>query len=370
MPLPVTLLATMVQGGRGGIHRYVAELARCLAVDPGIDLTVACLRGDEGLFAGLRTATRRPWPGGGLGDFARTLWAERAPAGGVLHAPSYRRIPWTPGGACVATVHDLAPLHLPEKFGRARQQFLKRVVPIGLRRCTHLLTVTEHTKRDLIDAFAIPPERITVTANGIDHARFRPSDRDAALANVRRWQPTLRDDYVLYTARIEHPGKGHVPLLDAWAILRGRHRDLPQLVFAGAAVERADEVFAHARWLGIDVLVTGFADDAVLPDLYRACRLFVFPSLYEGFGLPPIEAMACGAPVASSRCAALAETAGPAAELDPTSPEQMADVIGRLLDDAGARAALVSAGREWAARFTWEATATATAAVYRQALAG
>ncbi len=356
----------MVQGGRGGIYRYVIELARRLAAMPDIDLSLDCVRGEEHLFDGLRLIPAPRWARSGAFDLARVQLATRAPAGGVLHAPSYRRVPWRAGGACVATVHDLAPLHMPEKYGFLRHQFLKRVVPVGLRRCDRILTVTEHTKADLVQAFAIDPQRIVVTPNGIDHARLCPGDRATSLAALRTWKPQLADDFVLYAARVEHPGKGHVALLDAWARLAVKRRDLPQLVFAGAAVERADEVFAHAAALGLAPLHTGFAPEALLPDLYRACRLFVFPSRYEGFGLPPVEAMACGAAVASSRAGALAETTGPAAMLDPADPEQMATMIERLLDDDAERFRLAAAGQAWAARFDWDATARATAAVYRE----
>ena len=355
----------MIQGGRGGIYRYVIELARRLAAMPGIALSLDCVRGDEHLLGGLALRPVSRWARAGACDLARVQLATRAPAGGVLHAPSYRRVPWRAGGACVATVHDLAPLHMPEKYGFLRHQFLKRLVPVALRRCDRILTVTEHTKADLVDAFAIDPQRIVVTPNGIDHARLRPGDRAAALAALRTWKPQLAEDFVLYASRIEHPGKGHVALLDAWARLAAPGRDLPQLVFAGAAVERADEVFAHAAALGLKPLHVGFVPEALLPEIYRACRLFVFPSRYEGFGLPPVEAMTCGAAVASSRAGALAETAGPAAVLDPDDPEQMAATIGRLIDDGDERARLAGAGIAWAARFDWDATARATADVYR-----
>ena len=362
------LLATMVQGGRGGIHRYVHELARRLAVRPDIELSIDHLAHEAELFAGLGGARQAApgWDRGGLRDLLRAHVQVRAPAGGLLHVPSYRRVPWLMGGPCVATVHDLAALHQPEKYGWLRHQFLRRAVPPALRRCAAIITPTRHTADDLVMQLGLPAELITVIPNGIDHAVLRPGDRHEALARVQAWQPQIARDFVLYLARVEHPGKGHTALLDAWAQLAATRRDLPQLVFAGALVERHAEVLAHARSLGLSPLCTGHVPEALLADLYRACLLKVFPSRYEGFGLPPVEAMSCGAPVASSRAAALAETAGPAAVLDPDCPESMAAVIAHLLDDSAARAALAAAGPPWAARFDWDATTEQTVAVYHR----
>ena len=173
---------------------------------------------------------------------------------------------------------------------------------------------------------------------------------------------------MLYTARIEHPGKGHTALIDAWSHWGNKTPHAPQLVFAGAACERSDEVIAYAKQRGVKVLYTGFVPDHLLAELYRACRTFVFPSRYEGFGLPPLEAMACGAVVASSRAAALAETAGPAAELDPDDPEGMADTIRRCNDDEPYRAQLRQAGMAWAQQFTWERCAREVVQVYAHVL--
>ena len=207
--------------------------------------------------------------GGPVGDLLASNW--RDAGADLLHVPSYRRVPLLrTTRRLVATVHDLAPLHLPEKYGVARYHFIRDVVPhIMLRRCDHLLTVTEHTRQDLITSFGIDAERITVTQPGIDHSRFNPGaapvgvhttgtgdaentmgNRAAALARLRAWCPALSTDFVCYTARIEHPGKGHIALLDAWRALAATRQDMPQLVFAGAPCERADEVMRHAEAIG------------------------------------------------------------------------------------------------------------------------
>ena len=368
--LPVRMLATMIQGGRGGVYRYVLELASRLERRDDVVLEVETRPEESSLLPVKRQRHTPIWDRGPVLDLMRAQATARPPDGGILHVPSYRRAPWFAGERIVVTVHDLAPLHLPEKFGRARHLFLKHFAPRALERCARIIAVTEHTRRDLMEQFGLPGETITVVENGIDHGRFCPGERDAARARAQAALPQLGREFVLFLARIEHPGKGHVPLLEAWARLARSGRDMPQLVFAGSPVERAQEVFARARELAIEPLCTGYITDDVIVDLYRSCLLFVFPSLYEGFGLPPVEAMACGAPVASSRRAALAETAGPAATLRPEEPEQMADVIARLLDSDEDRAELRARGLIWARRFDWDDTVSRTLEVYRAVLAG
>ena len=236
----VHMIGTMIQNGRGGIYSYIKHLLNELQKAPELELSISCLNGDESFFPQCSTTPAASWARGGLSDFIRTLLHERSPSDGILHCPSYRRTPWTPGGKMVSTVHDLAPLHMPEKYGFARYQFLKRFVPIGLRQANLLLTVTEHTKRDLQEMLHIPADTIRVTPNGIDHDVLHPVDRQKAIQRLQKWQPQLSENYVLYTSRLEHPGKGHIALLDAWKILGDRRNgDLPQLVFAGAEAERA-----------------------------------------------------------------------------------------------------------------------------------
>jgi glycosyltransferase involved in cell wall biosynthesis len=361
-PLPLRLLGTMIQGGRGGVYRYVVELATRIARDPRFALEVDVLRGDEKWLPGLRQRPAPAWDTGALRDLIRAHLSARAPKGGLLHVPSYRRVPWLGAHDTVATVHDLAPLHMPDKVGQARYRFLKHVVPLSLRRCRHLIAVTQHTADDLNRQFGIPAARISVILNGIDHATFCPGDGVQALARCRVWCPALEPGFVLYLARLEHPGKGHVALIDAWSRLPA---DRPQLVFAGAHVERADEILAHAKTRGVPIVAPGFVpDDATVADLYRACKMLVFPSRYEGFGLPPVEAMACGAAVATSRRAALAETAGPAAEIDPDRVEEMTATLRGLIEDPAARARLAGEGLQWAQRFDWDRAAAEHAELY------
>ena len=365
--IPVDLMATMIQGGRSGVARYIIELAKQFIGDERIDLRIHGLHHERHLlprsnggFARVPSVFQR-----GAADALRCMLNAPVRRGALLHIPSYRRVPWLHRGPVVATVHDLAPLHMKDKYGWARYHFIKDLVPVGLRRCQHIITVTEHTRQDVIRHFNMHPERVSVAQCGLDHQRFHPGESSEALLRCRRHWPELADDCVLYTARIEHPGKGHVALIDAWSHWG---KSAPQLVFAGAACERSDEVMAHAKKRGVKILCTGFVPDEVLPDLYRACRTFVFPSRYEGFGLPPIEAMACGAVVASSRSAALAETAGPAARLNPDDPEAMASTIRRCCEDESLRSELKTQGVAWARSFTWSQCARSVARIYAKVL--
>jgi len=362
-PLPVKMLATMIQSGYGGVGRYVMELAPRLDRMPELDLETLLLEKESDLLDVSKRRSAPAWDKGAFVDLLATQSLVRPPQEGIIFSPSYRRVPLAWAHRTVVTVHDLAPLHMPEKYGIPRYQFLKRFVPQTLRRAAKLIAVTEHTKRDLVEQLGLEPSSIEVIWNGIDHQTMHPGDPAASLERVQRWNPEIASDFVLLLARIEHPGKGHVPLLEAWSILQRRRRDLPQLVFAGAAVERSKEVFDRAAQLGVEPLVTGFVPGELVPDLYRSTRIMVFPSLYEGFGLPPVEALACGAPVASSRRAALSETAGPASELDPEDPEQMADAIERLLDDETLRTTMRREGFAWTRQFDWSLAAKKTAKV-------
>jgi glycosyltransferase involved in cell wall biosynthesis len=239
--------------------------------------------------------------------------------------------------------------------------YITRVLPRMMRRLTRVISVSESTRRDLESFAQVDPARIRVIHNGADLDRFSPRDRDAAKSAVAA-KLRLPRDFLLYIARLEHPGKNHVRLLEAFAALK-RETGLPhRLVLVGSRWNGAELIEAKVEELGLenDVVFPGFVANETLPDLYAAADVFVFPSLFEGFGIPVLEAMACGTPVCASNTSSIPEVVGEAGLLfDPHEPNQIGDAMRRLLTDSSLRAELVQRGLVQARRFTWDNAAAA-----------
>ncbi|MDX6564726.1 MAG: hypothetical protein QOE10_388 [Gaiellales bacterium] len=272
--------------------------------------------------------------------------------------PPAARIP------AVVTVHDLSFTRRPELFSRRDRLLLGGLVPGSVRRARRVIAVSEFTRGDLIDRYRLDPERVVAIPNGVA-ARFRP-DRDAA--SEARTTFSLERPFVLFVGALQ-PRKNATALIEAFARVRG-HDDV-ELVLAGGDRGGLADVHERVRALGLGarVRLLGHVSEPALPGLYSAAELLAFPSLYEGFGLPALEAMACGAPVCASSGTGLGEAVGEAGlTFDPTSLEELAACIARLLEDAPLRERLRAAGLARAAGFTWRRSAEATAAVYREAL--
>ncbi|GIW07637.1 MAG: glycosyl transferase family 1 [Dehalococcoidia bacterium] len=269
----------------------------------------------------------------------------------------------------VFTVHDLIFRFYPEHHLPLNRWYLTLMMPRFLRAADALIAVSEQTKRDVTALYGIPAERIRVVYEGVD-PRFRPENDPARLADLRR-RLGLPERFVLYLGTIE-PRKNLPALLDAYQLLvaGGEEADL---VIAGRTGWLFEPVFAHVRRLGLEQRVhfTGWVDDADTPALLSAARAFVFPSLYEGFGLPPLEAMACGTPVVVSNTSSLPEVVGEAGLLvPPTDVAALAGALRRVLEDDDLAAALRAKGLRQARRFRWEKAALETLAVYRTAVEG
>jgi glycosyltransferase involved in cell wall biosynthesis len=265
----------------------------------------------------------------------------------------------------VVTVHDLIYLIYPGAHGGIRARGMQALVPIGVRRSHRVTADSRSTRDDLVTRLGVPPQKIDVVPLGVGSTRIAPS----AEADLRA-QLDLGDRRVALSVSAKRAHKNLLRLLEALALLPEDHR--PVLVLPGYATEHEAELRERARALSIedDVRFLGWLDAADLEGLYAAAAVFVFPSLYEGFGLPVLEAMARGVPVAASNRSALAEVAGDAALLfDPESPTAIADAMSTLLSDAAEADRRRMAGREQAARFTWDTTARGMLASYERALA-
>jgi glycosyltransferase involved in cell wall biosynthesis len=294
-------------------------------------------------------------------DLPRRLKDDR-PA--VLHV-QYTAPVTCAGVPLVVTVHDVSYLSHPQYFTGFRRRQLRLTVKATVRRAAKVLAVSEFSRKAILDAYGIDDSKVVVVPNGTS-ARFRPMAREAAAAAVRE-RFGISGPFVLTVGDLQ-PRKNHLGLIRAFeSMMRSEPRLNHQLVFVGKDTWHSKEVHeAAARSpLAERIRFTGFVSDEDLVALYGACELFVFPSFYEGFGLPILEAMACGRAVACSNTSAIPEVADSAALLfDPESSREMVLAMKDLLVDAELRARMERLALARAAQFSWERAARQTLEVY------
>ncbi len=269
----------------------------------------------------------------------------------------------------VVTVHDLSFMRYPQAFPPMQRAYLQSQVRRSTRAARRVIAVSYATRQDVVELFGVAPERIDVVHNGVDGS-FCPAP--AAEVEAFRRRQGLPERYILHLGTLE-PRKNLVRLVQAFAQVKALDTGQPsvKLILAGGKGWSYDAIFAEVSRLGLqqEVILPGYITDEELVWWYRAAAVFAYPSLLEGFGLPVLEAMACGAPTVTSNLSSLPEVAGDAALLvDPTSMDALADALLRLMADAGLANDLRARGQAQAARFPWSRTAQQTAAVYRRAL--
>jgi glycosyltransferase involved in cell wall biosynthesis len=293
----------------------------------------------------------------------------------LYHATDFVLPPTRPGTRMVLTVHDLTFERDPDSAPPQLRRFLRRVVPQSVWRATHIVADSQATARDLAELYAVPAEKITVIYSGVDD-RFTPAEPqhtpgDAAV-RVRYGIGTA--PFIISVGTMQRR-KNHLTLVRAFAQLLTR-RGLPndvRLVIAGGKGWLYDDVLTEVEKLGLTerVRFIGFVDDDDLPGLYRAAAVLAFPSLYEGFGIPPLEAMACGTPVVTSNVSSLPEVVGEAGLMvAPLDVEGLATALHCALSDDAWRQQAVRHGIERARQFTWQRAAQQLLAVYDRVLAG
>lgn len=263
----------------------------------------------------------------------------------------------------VVTIHDLAFIRFPQTFRAYNRIYLDLATRTTVRRATRILAVSEYTKREVVGLLGVPPERVLVTPNAA-RSHFRPPD-PLALEQFRQ-RRNLPDRFVFYVGTLE-PRKNLTTLLDAYSQVARDHQ--APLLIGGGKGWLYQPIFARLEELGLRdrVHFVGYIDEDELPLWYAAARVFVFPSIYEGFGMPPLEAMACGTPVVTANSASLPEVVGDAGLMvPPTDADALAEALLRLLRDDQLHAALRERGLQRAAHFSWLATAQKTRAVYEQ----
>ena len=363
-------LLTLFPGRSGGTETYARELVRELGRDGAGSDSVTVLASERVARAlgepGLRVhvvGSYRP------GDRRFTRLAAMAYAGlapglagrdvpdgiDVVHYPVTIAIPRVKGAARVVSLNDVQHHELPHLFSAAERRFRRVAYDRSARGADHVLTLSEHARGQIVQRLGISPDRVTAIPCAVDHERFRPApdEHDGRLE--------LPERFLLYPANL-WPHKNHARLLRAFraAGVDDLHLVLTGQTYGGPLPGPPDPRVRHLGHLAFEQL----------PALFRAATAMIFPSLFEGFGMPVVEAMACGCPVAASDRGAIAETCGGAALLfDPGDETAIADAVRRIAEDPDLRASLRQAGLDRAATFRWDDVAARHMAVYRSVLA-
>jgi glycosyltransferase involved in cell wall biosynthesis len=362
-----------------GIHSYIAELLRRLPfADDGLRYTAFASRAASAHISRIPVRstwlpTERPW--------VRIVWeqaiqpfvamAERLD---LLHGLAFVS-PRAGGCPTIVTIHDLSFALFPGFFRGANAAYLRLFTRISCRRAARIIAVSEHTRADVVRLYGVPGRRVEAIPQGVD-ARFFPRSA-SEIAEFKRAH-ALPDHFILFVGTLE-PRKNLVKLIEAFSNLTHLHCAQAQvspisnlkLVLVGGKGWYYEEVFAAIERLNLSdrVIWPGYVPADDLPLWYNSADVFAFPSRYEGFGMPLLEAMACGTPVVTSTASSLPEVAGDAAlTTPPDDREALADALHRALTDVGLRQELRAKGFARAATFTWEETARRTARVYRHAL--
>ena len=355
---------------RTGIDHYTINLVRELvALDAGTRYTIVGYRGDRAKPAPLPAAENLSYrfadwlPKRYLDAFSARLFVPPLDALALVRPdlmlfPNYIASPLVWTRRSIVVVYDLSFVYHPEYADPANARFLRRVVKRAVQSADHVVTISQHSRQQILECYGVAGEKVSVIYPGVDRTRFRavPDDESSEVAR----KLGIEGDYVLFTGTLE-PRKNILGLLRAYRLLPADLRDAYALVVAGGKGWLDQEITAALAELAHDgarVIQPGYVDDEDLPALFSGATAFAFPSFYEGFGIPPLEAMACGTPVVTADNSSLPEVVGDAAELvDPHDPESIAAGLERVLGDPQRRQALSAAGRDRASRFDWRVEA-------------
>jgi glycosyltransferase involved in cell wall biosynthesis len=367
--------ATLWDNAHSGIGRYIAEHLRILAGRKDVELR-AIEFGGRVLAPGElpRAGSSAAGTGKTLDPIADIWWhrhslktVAQAQNFDLVHVPTIRRLPGKLPCPATVTVHDLGPIRLKGKYGFLRQLFHAHWIPRWLGSVASIITPSRFTLEDLVRFHGVDPAKITVVPNGVDHSFFCPGKPEAS-SELLRSQYGLDAPFFVYVSRLEHPAKNHVRLLCAFRIFKEKTRLPHKLVLVGSPWNGHEVIEDAAKPLS-DVILAGYVPPEQLPHFLRASCAMIYPSLFEGFGLPVIEAMACGAPVACSRSSSLAEIAeGYGLLFDPENPAEMALCLEKLATDEDLRSKLRSLGLAHSGSFTWERSVDETIAVWKKTI--
>lgn len=375
--LRIGLSTSVIQGGRSGIARYVFSLLKEFQQDhQPCGFVVFILKNDWPLFDFLNSSIQKvEVPEQFRKPLADIFWHQvilprwvRKYSLDVIHIPSYRRMLLRAGCPKVATIHDLAPFRLAGKYDQMRMIYGRRIARFLARQQDRIIAVSSATADDVDRFYGIPRKQIEVIQNGLDHDKFNPGDPSQARAWVKK-NHAIAEPFFLYVARFEHPAKNHWRLIEAFNGYKKKTGLNWHLVLGGSDWHGAEMIHEKIQQSPYrkEIHTTGFISDEELPTWYRAAQVFVFPSLFEGFGLPPLEAMACACPVICSNRGSLPEIVGHAAVLvDPEDTAALELKMVQLATDEGQRGEFRARGRERVQAFSWARCAAGTIAVYQK----
>lgn len=385
----IILAADAIHSPLTGIGRYALELARHLRQAPEVEQLDFFAFGRwpqwEQLLAAEHAPTQMPEARATRHTLRSVLaansyavrayqtlspswysWRLRDRADALFHSPNYFLPPHP--GLKVATIHDLSHVWYPQFHPKARVEYLNRALPETLRRADFLITDAESVRQEVIEHFGWPADRITAVPLGVAQV-YHPRPAHELLEPLQRWGLTV-NGYCLYVGTVE-PRKNLSVLLQAYEALPQAVRHRWPLVIAGGRGWNSDAIHdrmgraATQGWLRY----LGYVPQSQLPVLYAGARLFVYPSLYEGFGLPPLEAMASGVPVVCSGLSSLPEVVGDAGRCaNPLDVEEWLQAIEQGLTDTKWQVQATEGGQMQATQFTWKTSANYTIGIYRKCI--
>lgn len=356
----ILISAMAYDSGKSGISDYIDNVTRELARDNSVDVIV--LKQDSGFFNDIGDNINLiKYPNILSMPIINILWhlfvlpfcVNFNKYDFIFLPAGNRRLLCKYPIFTIATVHDLSQFHISGKYSRLRMLYISRVVPFFLKNVNRICAISESTKRDILEYFHIPECKVFVNYNGCNMLKFESSGHDSQEVKKRFG---LEKDFILYVSRIEHPGKNHLNLVRAYLMLPEDVRSKIELVFAGSDWSGADIVKEYVRNAGAgnDVRFLGFVTNEELAGLYRSARLYAFPSFYEGFGIPLLEAMAVGVPVVCSNTSSLPEIGAEAViTFDPNSPEDIRRQILKVLANSELAQNMVERGYERIKKFSW-----------------
>jgi glycosyltransferase involved in cell wall biosynthesis len=373
----VVLDARYLTRHQSGVGYYTQRLVRALAaIDQVNRYTCVVIRGGPGLGVdqanvdswSTRVSFENHWAGD-LWLLAYLPLRLSALGTDVFHGPAVFLPLIKAGYRTVVTIHDLVSFLFPETVPRKYSLYMRLMTRLAVHSADRIIAVSEATKADLHRVLGVPRDKVVVIHEAAGPEFAAVPEPDAVARVIARYG--IVPPYCLFVGNLE-PRKNLTHLIEAFALLSARHPPggvAPQLVLAGTRAWLSGGILSAAAARGVTerIVFTGYVPPAELPALYAGAACFVFPSVYEGFGLPVLEAMAAGAPVVASRVGAIPEVAGDAALLvDATRPAAVAEAVEAVLADPGLRAQLVERGRRRVQAFSWETTARQTRAVYTE----
>jgi len=274
----------------------------------------------------------------------------------ITFFPNFVRWPLTGKGKSVIVIHDIAFEYFPQYIGAKNLIYLKKQVPRSLREADHIVAVSEYTKQDIMKHYGVSPAKISVVHPAIDHSDYYPRDHKTVAAARTTYK--LPEQYILFVSTLE-PRKNIIGLLDAYALLPQKlQQDFPLIFVGGKGWADTDLLARFEKYKNLPIRRLGYVPDEDMAAVYSGASLFVYPSFYEGFGMPVVEAMACGVPVITSNVSSLPEVVGDGAKLvDPKSTPSITKAMIEILENKTLQADLRAKGLAEAKKFTWETSA-------------